>query len=38
MSGEPLYLACGYLVIERFEDSRGGTAVPLARMDKALAE
>jgi GNAT superfamily N-acetyltransferase len=37
MSGEPLYRACGYEVIERFEDGRGGTPVPLARMGKALA-
>ncbi|HEV2363038.1 MAG TPA: GNAT family N-acetyltransferase [Caulobacteraceae bacterium] len=36
-AGEPLYLACGYAVIERFEDGRGGAAVPLARMGKTLA-
>jgi GNAT superfamily N-acetyltransferase len=37
LAGEPLYAACGYRAIERFEDSRGGIAVPLVRMDKALA-
>ncbi len=36
MSGEPLYAACGYQPIERFEDDRGGAAVPLVRMGKAL--
>src|SRR3546814_4891728 len=28
MAGEPLYRACGYRAIERFDDDRGGTAVP----------
>ncbi len=37
LSGEPLYLAAGYETIERFEDARGGVAVPLLRMRKALA-
>ncbi len=36
MSGEPLYRACGYLPLERIEDARGGAAVPLLRMHKAL--
>jgi GNAT superfamily N-acetyltransferase len=36
MSGEPLYRACGYQPIERFSDDRGGVAVPLVRMGKAL--
>ena len=36
MSGEPLYRACGYQPIERFTDDRGGVAVPLVRMGKAL--
>ena len=36
MSGQPLYAACGYQVIEPFEDDRGGVAVPLVRMGKAL--
>ena len=36
MSGEPLYAACGYRPIERFVDERGGAAVPLVRMGKAL--
>lgn len=36
MSGEPLYLACGYEPIERVTDERGGAAVPLVRMQKNL--
>jgi GNAT superfamily N-acetyltransferase len=36
LAGEPLYRACGYDVIERFEDARGGAAVPLLRMGKEL--
>jgi GNAT superfamily N-acetyltransferase len=36
MAGEPLYRACGYEAIERVEDDRGGAAVPLLRMSKAL--
>ncbi|ATQ44007.1 GNAT family N-acetyltransferase [Caulobacter mirabilis] len=36
LSGQPLYEACGYSVIERFEDDRGGVPVPLARMGKGL--
>lgn len=36
MGGEPLYLAAGYVEIERFEDDRGGVAVPLARMGKSI--
>jgi GNAT superfamily N-acetyltransferase len=36
MAGEPLYEACGYRVMERFADDRGGAAVPLARMSKTL--
>lgn len=36
MSGEPLYRACGYELVERVEDARGGAAVPLLRMRKAL--
>lgn len=36
LSGEPLYLACGYLPVERVEDARGGAAVPLIKMRKAL--
>lgn len=36
MAGLPLYRACGYEVVERFTDDRGGTPVPLARMMKAL--
>jgi len=36
MAGEPLYRACGYEGIERVDDARGGVAVPLLRMRKAL--
>lgn len=36
LSGRPLYEACGYAVIEAFEDARGGAAVPLLRMGKAI--
>lgn len=36
MSGEPLYLACGYEPVERVQDDRGGTPVPLIRMLKKL--
>jgi GNAT superfamily N-acetyltransferase len=36
LAGLPLYGACGYAAIERFEDSRGGAPVPLVRMGKAL--
>lgn len=36
LSGEPLYTACGYGVIERIVDERGGVPVPLTIMGKAL--
>ncbi len=36
LSGRPLYEACGYTVIEAFEDARGGTPVPLLRMGKGI--
>lgn len=36
LSGEPLYAACGYSVIERIIDDRGGVPVPLTIMGKAL--
>ncbi|MFK7831181.1 MAG: GNAT family N-acetyltransferase [Congregibacter sp.] len=36
MSGEPLYLACGYLPIESVLDDRGGVPVPLVRMQKSF--
>lgn len=35
-AGEPLYRACGYEVVERLTDGRGGAPVPLALMRKAL--
>lgn len=38
LAGEPLYLACGYELIEAFEGvTSKGVAVPLKRMGKALA-
>jgi GNAT superfamily N-acetyltransferase len=36
LAGEPLYRACGYSDLERVTDDRGGAAVPLLRMVKAL--
>jgi GNAT superfamily N-acetyltransferase len=38
LSGEPLYAACGYHVIERIEDIVGTVRVPLVRMGKALTQ
>ena len=37
LSGRALYSQCGYADIEAIEDSRGGAAVPLVRMGKAIA-
>lgn len=37
LGGEPLYSACGYSAVERFEDAAGGAPVPLVRMAKTLA-
>lgn len=38
LAGEPLYRACGYRDIERFEaDTRAGIRVPLVRMGKRIA-
>ena len=36
LAGEPLYAACGYAVIERFDETSGPVAVPLLRMGKTL--
>lgn len=36
LAGQPLYEACGYAVLERLTDDRGGAPVPLLRMGKAL--
>jgi len=36
LAGEPLYRASGYQACERITDDRGGAAVPLLRMIKAL--
>jgi GNAT superfamily N-acetyltransferase len=38
LAGEPLYRACGYRVIERVADDRGGVGVPLVRMVKTLVQ
>ena len=37
LSGRALYSQCGYADIEAIEDARGGAAVPLVRMGKAIA-
>ena len=38
LAGEPLYRACGYLVIERMvSDTPSGLRIPLARMGKRIA-
>ncbi len=36
LSGRALYSQCGYVDIEAIEDDRGGAAVPLVRMGKAI--
>lgn len=36
LAGQPLYETCGYAVLERLTDDRGGAPVPLLRMGKAL--
>jgi GNAT superfamily N-acetyltransferase len=36
LAGQPLYEACGYTVLERLTDDRGGAPVPLLRMGKTL--
>ncbi|HEX7811681.1 MAG TPA: GNAT family N-acetyltransferase [Burkholderiales bacterium] len=36
LSGEPLYRACGYEVVEELEDGRGGVQVPIKRRRKWL--
>lgn len=36
LSGQPLYLACGYRPLQHVEDARGGRPVPLVRMAKDL--
>jgi GNAT superfamily N-acetyltransferase len=39
LAGEPLYRACGYGVIERFESATSsGVHIPLLRMAKALGQ
>jgi GNAT superfamily N-acetyltransferase len=35
-SGEPLYTAYGFRPLERLEDTTGGAAVPLVRMEKPV--
>ena len=36
LSGRALYSRCGFIDIEAIEDDRGGAAVPLVRMGKAI--
>src|SRR3990167_12386 len=36
LAGQPLYEACGYVILERLTDDRGGAPVPLLRMGKGL--
>ena len=36
LAGDPLYRACGYEVVEKLNDDRGGVPVPLLRMSKLL--
>jgi GNAT superfamily N-acetyltransferase len=36
LAGAPLYRAAGYEAVDSLEDARGGAAVPLLRMRKAL--
>ena len=36
LSGRALYSQCGYTDLEAIEDARGGAAVPLVRMGKAI--
>jgi GNAT superfamily N-acetyltransferase len=37
MSGEPLYASYGFVAVERLEDDRGGSPVPLVQMEKPVA-
>ena len=36
LAGDPLYRACGYEVVAKLNDDRGGVPVPLLRMSKLL--
>jgi GNAT superfamily N-acetyltransferase len=36
MSGQPLYAAAGFVVVEHLQDDRGGAPVPLVRMRKTI--
>jgi hypothetical protein len=36
MSGQPLYIAYGFVVLEPIEDARGGAPVPLVKMTKPI--
>ena len=38
LSGEPLYTACGYRVIEALEAEAGGVKVPLLPMGKTISK
>jgi hypothetical protein len=37
MSGEPLYTAYGFVVVERRTDARGGAPVPLVIMERPIS-
>ncbi|MEU4428391.1 GNAT family N-acetyltransferase [Actinoplanes sp. NPDC024001] len=37
LSGQPLYTAAGFVVVEHLEDDRGGAPVPLVRMRKPIS-
>ena len=37
LAGEPLYRACGYAILERLTDDRGGIPAPLVRMGKTTS-
>ena len=36
LAGRALYSQCGYADLEAVEDDRGGAAIPLVRMGKAI--
>jgi predicted N-acetyltransferase YhbS len=39
LAGEPLYAACGYTAVERFDlPMTGGLSLPVVRMTKQLVE
>ena len=38
MSGMPLYLKCGYVIISEWYDENGAVPVPVATMIKTIAD